>query len=207
METGMERTGHRARIAADIRCARSIRRWHGIRWMAACLGGVLTLAVAAGIAANPGPARGEWFVTATAVHFDTPTIYDFGPAWGGAVGLGYAFTDSVALEAAYLEWDATRGDGRSRQISALWSPWAGRGALRPFLLAGGGNATNEPDADWPSGRCGQWFAGAGLYGSLGHRLHWRGDLRWVYSSGSSGLKPHIQFGLVLTVGPRASSSP
>ena len=161
---------------------------------------LLALATALSAGADPGPGRGDWFVTLNAAHFETARDYDFGYASGGGISLGLAAKDNLAAEVSYNEWSADRGDGRSRWITAIWSSKKTKRGIRPYLLAGGGNSTHVPDSDWPSGRCGQRFVGAGVFGAVGSRIHWRGDVRGVSTSGSGGFSPYFQLGLTVSFG-------
>ena len=211
MKTNRQRAARFGAANNGARCTCRIggngMRRRRLRAASACMGALLAPAVFFSAAADAEPRRGEWFASVAVARFDTSSDYDFGFASGGAVGVGYAATDSLAAEVAYMEWRASRGTGRSRWITALWTPWQAKtGArVRPYLLAGGGNATHAPDSNWSSGRCGQWFAGAGLFGSLGEHVHWRGDLRGVGTNGSRGVAPYVQLGLTVSWGGAKSS--
>lgn len=160
----------------------------------------LALVSALSAAADPVPGRGEWFVSVNATHFETARDYDFGYASGGTVSLGFAATENLTAEVSYNEWSAERGDGRSRWFTAIWSSEKTKHGIRPYLLAGAGNSTHVPDSDWPPGRCGQWFAGVGVFGAMGERLYWRGEVRSVGTSGSGGSRAYFQLGLMVSVG-------
>ncbi len=157
------------------------------------------VAVAGLLAVNPylavageNPQAGQIFLSGVGAMIDEPDDYDIGTV---GVGIGYAFTDSLAGEVSYLGWD---GDGDTLWFTAFRSLGQAGNRVQPMVLLGGGRTKYDTDGMESDNRA-QYFAGFGAFGGLGERLSWRADLRAVQTDGD-GVKPFGQLGITVFLG-------
>ena len=149
--------------------------------------------------ARENPEAGQWFVSPVLATKESPRAYDVGRSTDFGVGIGYGLTDGFAAELAYLSWSADRGDATTTWLSGLWSLPKARPSFQPYVVFGGGRAEFSPDGAAEEQR-GQLFGGFGVFGDLGTRVSWRGDVRAVKTGGSGPFDPFAQVGITVFMG-------
>ncbi len=149
--------------------------------------------------ARENPEAGQWFISPVLAMKEAPRTYDVGSSTDLGIGVGYGLTDSFAAEVAYMSWAADRGDAASTWLSGIWSLPKARPSFQPYVVFGGGRTSFSPAGAAEDSRS-QIFGGFGVFGDLGARISWRGDVRAVKTDGAGPFDRFAQVGVTLFMG-------